>query len=82
MRTGTVPAEPQLQDYNVLTARTPDAAAGSYSYGAPAMPIDYNYTPGTPALTARSAAPADLPNIRADVKRQSNRVSLSLCFEG
>lgn len=66
-RIGTVPAEPRLDGYNIITARTPDAAGGNYSYGAPA-PVDYNYSPGT---TAAKATAVSLPNIRPDVKRAS-----------
>lgn len=66
-RVPTAPAEPTVQDYDVLIARTPEANVTDYSYGAPAA-TSYNYTPG-PA-TARPAAPS-LPNIRADVKRAS-----------
>lgn len=66
-RTGMAPAEPQVQDYEVLAARTPDVGGREYTYGEGA-PTDYSYYPGTAA--ARSAA-SSLPNIRADVKRQS-----------
>ncbi|MCB0588237.1 MAG: SPOR domain-containing protein, partial [Phaeodactylibacter sp.] len=63
----SAPTEPQVQDYNVLMARTPDAGGVDYSYGA-STPVDYNYYPG--AATTR-AAPVSVPNIRADVKRTS-----------
>ncbi|MCB0598898.1 MAG: SPOR domain-containing protein [Lewinellaceae bacterium] len=66
-RIGTVPAEPQVQDYNVLIARTPDVRGTEYTYGEPAV-TDYNYTPAV--TTPRSVAPS-MPNIRADIKRES-----------
>ena len=71
-RINTAPVEPQVQDYNVLIARSPTAAGTDYTYGG-AAPVDYNYYPGAvaaPTMTARAAAPS-LPNIRADVKRTS-----------
>lgn len=66
-RIGVAPAEPQMQEYNVLATRTPDVAGRDYSYGA-SVPMDYSYYAGEAAT--RPAA-ANLPNIRADVKRQS-----------
>ena len=69
-RINTAPVEPQMQDYNVLIARSPAATGTDYSYGG-AAPVDYNYYPGpATAMTARTVAPS-LPNIRADVKRAS-----------
>ncbi len=60
--------QPQPSSYNVLTARTPDAAARGYDYNV-GEPADYSYYSGE-RITAE-AEPVTLPNIRSNIKRAS-----------